>query len=183
MAIIDTNEQNYRTRTFDGFIQMQDPDTPSNYLRFKERQSVNVTFRFGREGHYNDAGRKKLDPVGHNHTFDMRLKFTNDLLSSSDDPPTDQSTLSYWLYQNALFNPVELVFVTTLVSVNPVTASESYGHFKFKLDPDTFGPITFNNSSGLNEIGISGEVIEIVTAVRTSSNAAPSDPSSNDWHP
>jgi len=180
MAIIDTNEQTYRTRTFEGFVQMQDPDNAANYLRFKERQTLNITFRFGREGHYADSGRKALDPTGHNHTFDMRLKFTLDLLSATDNPPTDQSTLTYWLYKNSIFEPVELVFVATVKGLN-AHSTDTHGHFKFKLDPDTFGPLTYGSSGGLNEIGISGEVIEIVTVKKTGSSTAPADPSTA-WH-
>lgn len=184
MTIIDTNEQSFRTRTFKGFVQMQDPDNTANYLRFKERQTLNVTFRFGREGHYSDFGRKVLDPTGQNHTFDMRVKFTNDLVSTTDNPPTDQSSISQWIYQNTLFNPVELVFVTTLESINEVigAAGDKFGHFKFILNPDTFGPLTFGASGGTNDFSVSGEVIEIITVKRATTSTAPTDPSTP-WRP
>lgn len=185
MAIIDVNKSDYRTQVVNGFVQFQDPDNTSNYLRLKEKQTLSTTFNFGRVPHYNDAGRKVLDPSGYTHTFNMTLKLTADMFENVDNSaPTDKSTISYWIYKNTIYQPVELVFVTTLQALNEVTPAggDKYVHFKFKLDPNVFGPITHNNTTGVNEISISGEVIEVVTVTRETANTAPTDPSTT-WHP
>ncbi len=95
----DFNLQGLRTRAFKGFVQFQDPDNASNFLRLKERQTMNVTFQFGRDPHYNDSGIKVLDPAGHQHSFTAVLKVTSDLIDdeynkTNPDATADKKTLS-----------------------------------------------------------------------------------------
>jgi len=169
----DFNLQGQRTRAFKGFVQFQDPDDAGIFLRLKERQVMNVTFNFSREPHYDDAGIKVLDPAGHNHSFTTTLKLTSDLIDdeyNKTDPDTtaEQRTLSYWILKNELYEPIQVVFVTTLES-----RDGQFIHFKYTLDPQTFGPITLGATGGTSNITLSGEVIKIEEIKRTSTIDAP----------
>lgn len=188
MAIVDANIDSYRSRVFKGFVQFQDPDNITNYLRLREKQTLTTTYRFDRVAHYTDSGRKILDPNGYTHNFTMSIKLTADMIenTSPSTVPTDKSTISYWIYKNAIYEPVELVFVTTFEAINEVTpaAGDKFMHFKFRLDPNVFGPVTHNNQTGVNEITISGEITEITTVTRETSNTAPADQNSDKlWRP
>ena len=79
MVSVDFNLQNLRARKFKGYLQMQDPQTPANYLRLKELQTFSIGFTFNREAHYDDQGQKALDPAGYNHSFSCDIKTTADL--------------------------------------------------------------------------------------------------------
>lgn len=173
MVITDFNLQDLRTRAFKGFVQFQDPDNSSIFLRLKERQTMSVTFNFSREPHYDDAGIKVLDPSGHNHTFTTVLKVTSDLLDDQydkNDPDTnaDQKTLSYWILKNELFEPIQVIFVVTLEA-----RDGQFLHFKYTLEPQTFGPITLGATGGTSNITVAGEVIAIEEIIKTSSADSP----------
>jgi hypothetical protein len=176
----DFNLQNLRTRAFQGFVQFQNPGNSLEFLRLKERQTVNVTFNFGREPHYNDSGIKALDPNGHNHSYTMVLKVTSDLIDdqyNKVDPDTgaERETLSYWILKNELYEPIEIIFVTTLEARSGPSSdpTEKFLQFKFRLDPQVFGPITIGATGGTSNITVSGEVIAIEEIIRTSTEDAP----------
>ena len=173
MVITDFNLQDLRTRAFKGFVQFQDPDNASIFLRLKERQTMSVTFNFSREPHYDDAGIKVLDPSGHNHTFTTVLKVTSDLLDDQydkNDPDTgaDQKTLSFWILKNELFEPIQVIFVVTLEA-----RDGQFLHFKYTLEPQTFGPITLGATGGTSNITVAGEVIAIEEIIKTSTPDSP----------
>ncbi len=168
MVITDFNLQDIRTRAFKGFVQFQDPDNPSNFLRLKERQTMGLTFSFDRAPHYNDSGIKALDPAGHNHSFTTVLKVTSDIIDdeynkSNPDATADKKTLSYWILKNELYEPIQLIFVTTLEA-----RDGQFLQFKYTLDPQTFGPVTLGASGGTSNITVTGEVIAIEEIIRSS---------------
>jgi len=180
VAPTDFNLQGLRTRAFKGFIQFQDPGNPAIFLRLKERQTMNVTFNFAKEGHYDDAGIKILDPAGHNHQFTMTLKLTSDLIDDeynkiSPDATADKKTVSYWILKNDLYEPITLVFVATLEAQSGPTGdtAEKFLHLKFVLDPQVFGPVTLGATGGTSNITVSGEVISISEVKRTTTSDAP----------
>lgn len=180
MAIIDFNLQSLRTRAFKGFIQFQDPSNPANYLRLKERQTASITFNWARDPHYDDAGIKVLDPAGHTHNFDMTLKLTSDLIDDeynkvTPDTTADKKTISYWILKNELYEPIQLIFVTTLEARSGPTGEETekFLHLKFVLDPTKFGPVILGASGGTVNIPVSGEVISISEVRRTIDDDAP----------
>jgi len=169
----DFNLQDVRTRAFKGFVQFQEPDNPAIFLRLKERQTMNVTFNFNREPHYNDSGIKVLDPAGHNHTFTTTLKVTSDLIDdeynkTDPDSTADKKTLSYWILKNELYEPIQVIFVTTLEA-----RDGQFLQFKYTLEPQTFGPITLGATGGTSNITLAGEVIAIETIVRTATEDSP----------
>ncbi len=183
MVITDFNKADYRTRVIKGFVQFQDLGSPTQWWRLQEKQTLTTSFRFERAAHYSDNGRKFLDPSGYTHNFSITIKLTADMFENvTNSAPTAVNTISYWIYKNTINDPIELVFVSTFEAVTAPTGSEKYIHFKYKLDPSNFGPITHNNQTGVNEITINGEITEIVTATREASTDAPSDPSTA-WHP
>lgn len=170
----DFNLRNLRTRAFKGFIQFQDPDDPNIFLRLKERQTMAVTFSFNREPHYDDAGIKVLDPAGHNHTFTTTIKVTSDLLDTTYDKVNPDATtnketmLSYWILKNELYEPIQVIFVTTLEA-----RDGQFLHFKYTLEPQTFGPVTLGATGGTSNVTIAGEVIAIEEIIKTGSEDAP----------
>ncbi len=164
----DFNLQDLRTRAFKGFVQFQNPDNPSEFLRLKERQTMNVTFSFDRAPHYNDSGIKVLDPSGHGHTFNTVLKVTSDLLDTQYNASSDQKTLSFWIFKNEIYDPIQIIFVTTLEA-----RDGQFLHFKYTLDPQTFGPVTLGASGGTSDISVQGEVISIEEIIKTSTIDAP----------
>lgn len=173
MVITDFNLQDLRTRAFKGFVQFQDPDNASNFLRLKERQTMSVTFNFSREPHYDDAGIKVLDPSGHNHSFTTVLKVTSDLLDTTydkldPDATSGKETLSYWILKNELFEPIQIIFVVTLEA-----RDGQFLHFKYTLEPQTFGPITLGATGGTSNITVAGEVIAIEEIIKTGTEDAP----------
>ena len=178
MGSVDFNLQNLRSRKFKGYLQFQDPDATSNYLRLKELQNFDIGMNFNREAHYDDQGQKALDPAGYNHSFSCSIKTTADLFDTgftwagfggSNTAPTDKSSLSYWIYKNQNFEPVELIFITTMETLGTdthATTGNKYLHMKFTCDVNSFTPIT-RGGSALSETEISGEILKIEAVKRT----------------
>ena len=162
MVINDFNLQGIRTRAFKGFVQFQNPENASEFLRLKERQTMGLTFSFDRVPHYNDSGIKVLDPAGHAHSFTTVLKVTSDLLDTQYDSGSDQKTLSFWIFKNEIYDPIQIIFVTTLEA-----RDGKFLQFKYTLDPQTFGPITLGATGGTSNITVTGEVISIEEIVRS----------------
>ena len=137
MGSTDFNLQNLRARKFKGYLQLQDPDVSNgtSYLRLKELQTFEIGFSFNREAHYDDQGQKVLDPSGYQHTFRCAIKTSADMFdtgftwlgfgSGSNVAPTDKSSLSYWIYKNQNFEPVELIFITTMETLGTNTHATS----------------------------------------------------------
>ena len=179
MGSVDFNLSSLRSRKYKGYLQFQDPDNTSNYLRLKERQSMNISFAFGRDSHYDDQGQKVLDPSGYNHTFSCAIKTTADMFdtgfkwlgfgNNSNVAPTDKSSLSYWIYKNQNFEPVELIFITTMETLGTnthATTGDKYLHMKFTCDVNSFTPVT-RGGSAVSETDISGEILRIEAVKRT----------------
>jgi len=175
MASVNFNLSSLRARRFKGYLQFQDPDNTSNYLRLKERQTMNISLSFGRDSHYDDQGQKVLDPSGYTHQFSVGLKTTADLFDTaftwngfggSNTPPTDKSSISYWVYKNQNYEPVELVFITTMETVASAGTSK-YLHLKFTCDVNSFTPVTLAGAT--SETDISGEILKIEAVKRSAS--------------
>ena len=175
MGSVDFNLSSLRARRFKGYLQMQDPQTPSNYLRLKERQTMNITLSFGRDSHYDDQGQKVLDPAGYTHQFSVDVKTTADMFDTgftwlgfggSNTAPTDQSSISYWIYKNQIYEPVELIFITTMETVASAGTSK-YLHLKFTCDVNAFTPITLAGAT--SDTSISGEILKIEAVKRSAS--------------
>ncbi len=171
----DFNLQNLRARTFKGFVQFQDPSDSNVFLRMKERQEMRLDIRFNRETHYTDTGQKALDPAGFNHTFTMNLKLTSDLFDDDFSNSSDQSTISFWIFKNQEYEPIEVIFVTTMETLSGPTGdtNDKFVHIKFRLDPNSFGPFTLGASGGAVTMAVTGDILEIETVERTSNLEAP----------
>lgn len=169
----DFNLRKLRGTTFKGFVQFQEPEG-SVWFRLKERQTLNVTFRFNRAQHYDDAGNLTLDPAGISHSFTMTLKVTSDLFDDEFDTTSpisgtmDKKTLSYWIAKNQVHEPIDVIFVTTMETlIGPAgDTAEKFINLKFVLSPDTFGPITYGATGGSHDITVSGIVTSITEVIR-----------------
>jgi len=181
MGSTDFNLQNLRARKFKGYLQLQDPDVSNgtSYLRLKELQTFEIGFSFNREAHYDDQGQKVLDPSGYQHTFRCAIKTSADMFdtgftwlgfgSGSNVAPTDKSSLSYWIYKNQNFEPVELIFITTMETLGTnthATTGDKFLHMKFTCDVNSFTPVT-RGSSAVSETDIGGEILRIEAVKRT----------------
>jgi len=171
----DFNLQNLRARTFKGFVQFQDPGNPSVFFRMKERQEMNLQLRFNRETHYTDAGKKAVDPMGFNHTFSINMKLTSDLFDDNFSASSDTQTLSFWIFRNQEYDPIEIIFVTTIETLSGPAGDtgDNFVHIKFRLDPNTFGPITFGSTGGAVNMSVSGDILELETVERTANLESP----------
>ena len=175
MASADFNLASLRSRKFKGFLQFQDPDNTSNYLRLKERQTMDLRLTFNRDAHYDDQGQKVLDPSGYSHSFSCTVKTTADMFDSGfrydgagdtdNVAPTDKSTISYWIYKNQIYEPVELIFITTHETLG--TGANKYLHLKFTCDVNAITPVTLSGAT--SETTISGEILRVEAVKRSSS--------------
>ncbi len=148
-----------RGRTFQGFIQFQEPDSGTWY-RLKERQNMSLTIKYGKIGHYTDVGELSLDPTGIQHSFNMTIKVTKDMFDvTPTDTDSDQKTISYWIAKGNAYEPFEIVFVSSMEMLDG-----NFINIKFKLDPDTFQP-SLGKQGGSPEITVSGIVTEVVEAL------------------
>jgi len=173
VAPTNFNLRTLRGTTFKGFVQFQDPGVGSTWFRLKERQTLNITFKFNRVQHYDDAGVLSLDPGGISHSFTMLLKVTADLFDNTFDTTSpisgiDTQTLTYWIAKNNVNEPIEVLFVTSMEMLTGPAGSttEKFINLKFTLNPDTFGPITYGATGGSHEITVSGIVTSITEAIR-----------------
>ncbi len=160
------NLQSLHGRTFQGFVQFQEP-SGSEWFRMKERQQMTFTMRFDRAPHYSDAGILAVDPAGISHSFTMDLKLTSDLFDDVFSASSDKETLSYWIYQNTIHAPIEVIFVTSFeMLLGPSGATtEKNINLKFVLDPNTFTP-SLGASGGAPSITVGGIVLSITSAIR-----------------
>ena len=173
VAPTNFNLRTLRGTTFKGFVQFQEPEG-TTWFRLKERQTLNVTFRFNRAQHYDDAGNLTLDPAGISHSFTMLLKVTSDLFDDEFDTTSpisgtmDKKTLSYWIAKNQVHEPIDVIFVTSMEMLDGPAGdtAEKFINLKFTLVPDTFGPINYSATGGSHEITVSGIITSITEAIR-----------------
>ena len=183
MALI--NEQSLRTSTFKGFVQFQDPDG-STYYRMKERQAFGITLNFSYSEHYSDSGVKAFDPSGYNHTFNMTLKVTSDMIddttSSANHAPVDKKTISYWIYRAIQNDPLDITFVGKMVALNAPTgqSNEHRLWYKFKGRVDSFST-GWSASGGSQDWVMSGDILEINVIERNDSDTEPTF--TTNWFP
>ncbi len=167
VAPTDLNLQSLHGRTFEGFVQFQIPDG-STWYRMKERQTMQFRMQYNRVEHYSDDGLKAVDPSGHSHSFTMTIKVTSDMFDSVFSSTSDKKTLSYWIYQNEINAPIQVIFVTSMPTLSgPAGATtENDVNLKFVLDPSGFST-GLGASGGSPEITVSGTVLSITSALRS----------------
>ena len=173
------NEQVYRGKAFEGFVQFQIPDG-STWYRMKERQSMTLSFNYNRQQHYSDSGQKVVDPAGFSHSFSMDIKLTSDMFSDRAWTYTagvldktvafsdaEKNTISYWLYKNEINQPIDMIFVTSFPTLTaPSPASKDDINIKIHMDPNQFST-GLSASGGVPELKITGDVLSITHAVRS----------------
>lgn len=177
VAPTDLNLQSLHGRTFEGFVQFQEPNG-STWYRMKERQNMTFQIRYNRAEHYSDDGQKAVDPTGHSHNFSMTIKLTSDMFDSTAWTYTggkldtglaiDPQTLSYWIYKNEIYDPIQVIFVTSMPTLSgPAGATtENDVNLKFVLDPSGFST-GLGANGGSPEITVTGTVLSITSALRS----------------
>ena len=170
VAPTDLNLETLHGRTFKGFVQFQEPDG-SVWYRMKERQDLTFNMSYSRTPHYTDEGQKVLDPSGHNHQFRMDIKVTSDMFDNVFSASSDKETLSYWIFQNEINEPIEVIFVTSMemLSGPAGSTSEDTVNIKFVLDPAGFAT-GLGSSGGAPSITVTGEVLSITSALRSTTS-------------
>jgi len=157
MSSTDTNQMKNLTQSFKAFVQFEDPDDAGNFLRMKSLQTVNVLYDYTDEERYDDAGILTLVKNGQNHNVAITLILTSEEIDVVD-PPTDQSTISWWLYQKNIGNRVKLlvreVFVSEAVAPNTPQTLRN----QFTLDLQTVG--TVRVVGGAIELPITGRILD-----------------------
>ena len=77
--------------------------------------------------------------------------------------------MSYWLYKNELLDPVEIIFVGSLETLNGPSGDtgDKNINIKFKCNPNAF-TMGLGSNGGSPEVTITGNILEITNAVRAS---------------
>lgn len=160
MSSTNVNEMNTLSQSFKAFIQFQDPEDLPNFLRVKSLQEVTTQYDFTDEDRYNDEGKLSLVRNGQNHNCNMTLILTESEIDTAS-PPTDESTVSWWLYQKFLGNRVQIVVRETFVT-EPSNAPFTLRN-DFTMDLQQVG--TIRNVGGAIELPIGGRILD--TAIPT----------------
>ncbi len=155
MADVDTNKMENLTQSFKAFVQFVDPDNPADFLRMKSLQVVTVNYDYTDEDRYDDAGVLTLVRTGQSHNAAINLILTAEEVDTVD-PPTDESTVSWWLYQKNLGNRVQIAVRETFVSEATVTPTIRN---EFTLDLQSVG--TIRNVGGAIELPIAGRILDV----------------------
>jgi len=176
--MVDFNVASLRARRFKGFLQFQDPETPSTYLRLKERQNMSVSFNWNKQEHYSDDGTKVFDPNGFNHSFNVTMKTSSDLFDTAystidltDANTYDGKTLSYWIKKSQNYENVEIVFVATIEAEG--SNSDKFIHIKFTGEVESIVPLSLPVGGATSETVISGQIKEITEVKKTTSSTPP----------
>lgn len=174
----DLNLQSLRSRSFEGFVQLQIPDGTIWY-RLRERQTMSFNMNYDKIKHYSDDGVLVVDPAGTSHSFTMNIKLTSDMFDDTvwtftsgilDKNITfgEKNTLSYWIYKNEIREPITIIFVTSFTTLSGPVGDllDNDVNIKFVLSPDSFTS-SLGASGGSPEIIVSGIVTSITNAART----------------
>lgn len=176
--MVDFNLASLRARRFKGFVQFQDPENSSTYLRLKERQNMSVSFNWNKQEHYSDDGTKVFDPNGFNHTFNITMKTSSDLFDTdysgidlTDASTYDGKTISYWIKKSQNYENVEIVFVATIEAEG--VNSDKYIHLKFTGEVESITPLSLPTAGATSETVVSGQIKEITEVKKTTSVSPP----------
>lgn len=155
MVDSDTNLLANLAQSFKAFVQFEDPEITNDFLRLKSIQNVTVQYDFTDEDRYNDTGVLNLVRTGQNHTVIINLILTEEEIDTND-PPIDESTVSFWLFQKFDLERIQLfvreVFVTE--GTTPKTLRN-----EFTMDVQGIG--TIRNVGGAIELPINGRILDI----------------------
>jgi len=155
MVDSDTNLLTNLAQSFKAFVQFEDPEVTNDFLRLKSIQNVTVTYDFTDEDRYNDSGVLSLVRTGQNHTVVINLILTEEEIDIVD-PPTDESTVSFWLKEKFELERLQLFVRETFLTEG--TTPKNLRN-EFTMDVQTIG--TIRNVGGAIELPISGRIIDV----------------------
>lgn len=152
--MVDRSLMAERAESFDALVQLEIPSGGTLY-RLKSIQQVTVQYDFTDEDRYSDEGFLSLVRTGQSHSVSINLLLTADEVDIVD-PPTDVTTVSYFLRQKFLGNRVQLrvveIFVTN-ATIEPTIRQ------RFTMDLQTIG--TIRNVGGAIELPITGRILDV----------------------
>jgi len=141
------------TQSFKAFVQFEDPENPGNFLRMKSIQTVNVSYDFTDEDRYDDSGVLTLVRTGQSHVVNIDLILTSEEIDTVD-PPTDESTVSWWLFQKFSGDRIQIFVRETFLS----EGTQSTLRNEFTMDVQNIG--TIRNVGGAIELPIAGRILD-----------------------
>ncbi len=122
-------------------------------MRLKSLQTVDLLYDYTDEDRYDDAGILTLVRNGQNHNVAITLILTSEEIDVVD-PPTDQSTVSWWLYQKNIGERVKLLVREVFVSEAVAPDAPQTLRNQFTMDLQTVG--TARAVGGAIELPITG---------------------------
>ncbi len=153
MVDSDTNLMANLGQSFKAFVQFEDPDNASDFLRLKSIQTVTVQYDFTDEDRYNDSGILSLVRTGQNHLVTINLILTAEEIDTVD-PPTDKSTVSWFLFQKFILERVQLFVRQTFLTEGTAATLRN----EFTMDVQGIG--TVRNVGGAIELPINGRILD-----------------------
>jgi len=153
MVDSDTNLMANLGQSFKAFVQFEDPDNPSDFLRLKSIQTVTVQYDFTDEDRYNDSGILSLVRTGQNHLVTINLILTAEEIDTVD-PPTDKSTVSWFLFQKFILERIKLFVRETFLTEGTNNTLRN----EFTMDVQGIG--TVRNVGGAIELPINGRILD-----------------------
>jgi hypothetical protein len=152
--MVDRSLLEERAESFDALVQFEIPNGGVLY-RLKSIQQVTVQYDFTDEDRYSDEGFLTLVRTGQAHSVAINLILTADEVDTVD-PPTDDTTVSYFLRQKFLGERVQLRVVQIFVTKAPATPTIRQ---QFTMDMQTIG--TIRNVGGAIELPLTGRILDV----------------------
>jgi len=152
--MVDRSLLEERAESFDAIVQFEIP-SGGVLFRLKSIQQVTVQYDFTDEDRYSDEGFLTLVRTGQAHAVAINLILSADEIDIVD-PPTDDTTVSFFLREKFLGNRVQLRVVEVFVTKAPATPTLRQ---QFTMDLQTIG--TIRNVGGAIELPITGRILDV----------------------
>lgn len=169
MADTITNESKNRTFTYDALsiFRMDSTAGNTNTLAFIQDWSISANmaeFDVDRIDSAKPIYTKKTDILG---TFDFTTKNTTEIYDSSIGT-LNEALVTYWVNQIKLGSPVEPDFIIKARAADPNAAGNKFVTFAYTGRILDVNPIRAQDV-GVNDILVSGDIIDIPSFLRTAS--------------
>ena len=148
---MNTGELENRAEVFDCFVQFM---SGSNLYRLKHLQRASVTYSFPKSDVANDEGDKARARQLPSNRVGLDLNLTADDFDTVN-PPTDEKTISWFLYKKFQKEDVTVVVKQVFVTKN---SGNNYVRNDFDFDLEDIG-IARNNGDGTVGLSIAGEIL------------------------
>lgn len=163
MADFNKNDLADRTQSLDCFVQLK---SGNDRYRLKSLQVADPQFVWPMIDRISDDGQLHLTPGISTHGFTQQIVLTADEVDTVH-PPTDTKTISYYIYQKNLRNPVQIA--VSVVFVAKDAATNKFLRLDFTYEVETIGMPRTNDELDVF-VDVSGRILpDSITFVRQSS--------------